>query len=627
MAADLKRSAAAKTAPLAVAALGVVFGDIGTSPLYTLKTCFDTANATPTLENTLGIVSLLLWSLVIVVCLKYVTALMRVDHEGEGGILALLAMASPPGLLGTIKQQRLWLIPVVIIGAAMLLGDGMITPAISVISAVEGLSVATTSAQPFIVPISAGVLLALFLVQSRGTQRVGAIFGPVMIVWFLAIGAAGFVALVHGPAILAAVNPLHALYFMTHHGWFGFLILGAVILCVTGAEALYADMSHFGRVPITWAWYALVFPSLVLNYFGQGAMILANPKALESPFYALTGGWTLMPMVVLATIATVIASQALICAAFTLGEQMIAMNLCPRFLIVHTSRHQRGQVYSPFINVALATMCLLLVFTFRSSDRLASAYGLAVACTMLATSLAYYAVATTVLNWKRSIVIPMMALFFVVDATFVAAGLPKFLDGAWVPIAISVVIATISFTWLRGRRAVAHVMAQDQLPIAQFLEDFGRPVQAKATTVLLTRDPSGVPFVKNHEWLPLTLADKKIVLLSLAPASRPHIEEENRVDIETIAPTLVVVRAQFGYMERPRLRPIQRACRRKNLRLQDADTTYFFAVPAITRKSHGGMWKWQRRLFLWLQLLSRPLTEDLEIPPDQRIGLGVKVPI
>jgi KUP system potassium uptake protein len=618
--------AAAGTGPLAVAALGVVFGDIGTSPLYTLKTCFDTANAQPTLENTLGIISLLAWALIIVVCIKYVTVLMRVDHEGEGGILALLAMASPPRLLGTIKQHH-WLIPVVIVGAAMLLGDGMITPAISVISAVEGLSVATTSAQPYIVPISAAVLLALFLVQSRGTGRIGAVFGPVMILWFIAIGVAGIMAIAHAPGILWALNPAHGLWFMTHHGWFGFLIFGAVILCLTGAEALYADMSHFGRIPITWAWYSLVLPSLLLNYLGQGAAVVSDPKALASPFYALTGGWMLIPMVVLATIATVIASQALISAAFTLGEQMIAMNLVPRFLIVHTSHSQRGQVYSPFINVALATVCLVLVFTFRSSDRLASAYGLAVACTMFATSLAYYAVAVSVLKWKRRIVIPLMSVFFLIDATFVVAGLPKFLDGAWVPIAISVVIAILSLTWLRGRRAVARVMAKDQLPLARFLEQYGRPVQPTATTVLLTRDPSGVPFVRDHEWLPEMLCDKKIVLLNLEPASRPHIEEENRVAIETIAPTLIIVRAQFGYMERPRLRPIQRACRRKNLRLQDADTTYFFAVPAITRKSHDGMWKGQRRLFMWLQLLSRPLTDDLEIPPGQRIGIGVKVPI
>lgn len=613
-------------APLAVAALGVVFGDIGTSPLYTLKTCFDTANALPTLENTLGIVSLLIWALIVVVSIKYVTILMRIDHEGEGGILALLAMTAPPGLLGTIKNAK-WLIPVVIIGAAMLLGDGMITPAISVISAVEGIGVATTSAQPFIVPIAAGILLALFLVQSRGTQRVGAMFGPIMIVWFVAIGIVGLLSIVRAPAILWALNPVHALNFITHHGSYGFLIFGGIILCLTGAEALYADMSHFGRVPITWAWYGLVLPSLLLNYLGQGAMVIYDNHALQSPFYSLTAGWMLIPMVVLATAATVIASQALISAAFTLAEQAIAMNLCPRFLIVHTSREQRGQVYAPFVNVLLAVVCLLLVFTFRSSDRLAGAYGLAVACTMLATSLAYYAVATTVLKWNKSLVIAMMSTFFIIDIVFVAACLPKFLDGAWVPLAISAVIATISLTWLRGRRAVARAVAEDQEPIAQYLQAHGRPVQPKATTVLLTRDSAGMPFVRHHPWLPSMLEDKKVVLLTLIPATRPVIEEEHRVEIRTLAPTFIVVKASFGYMEQPRLRPIQHACRRKGLRIHDDETTYFFAQIAIAKRTKGGMWPVQRRLFLWLQMLSRPLTEDLQIPPRQRIGVGVKVAI
>ena len=314
--------------PLALAALGVVFGDIGTSPLYTLTTCFISTNTPVTLANTLGIISLLAWALIVVVCIKYVTVLMRVDHEGEGGILALLALAQPPKLIGKLTTTR-WLIPVVVVGAAMLIGDGMITPAISVISAVEGLNVATSAAQPYIVPISAGVLLALFLIQSRGTASVGAVFGPVMLLWFIAIGIAGAIAIVGHPAIVAAINPYWAFWYVFHHGIYGYLIFGGVILALTGAEALYADLSHFGRIPITWAWYGVVFPALLLNYFGQGANVLGNPKAIDSPFYALTGGWMLIPMVVLATLATVIASQALISGAFTLCEQAIALNLSP----------------------------------------------------------------------------------------------------------------------------------------------------------------------------------------------------------------------------------------------------------------------------------------------------------
>jgi KUP system potassium uptake protein len=612
--------------PLALAALGVVFGDIGTSPLYTLHTCYTTAHVGPTVENTLGIISLLVWALIVVVCIKYVTILMRVDHEGEGGILALLALASPPRLLEDPRRAR-WLVLVVIIGAAMLVGDGMITPAISVISAVEGIGVATSAAQPYIVPISFAVLLALFLVQSRGTQRVGSFFGPVMLLWFVAIGIAGLIAISARPQILFAFNPWHALWFVTHHGVYGFLIFGAVILCLTGAEALYADLSHFGRLPITWAWYGIVFPALLLNYLGQGANVIGNPAGLASPFYALTGGWALMPMVVLATAATVIASQSLISAAFTLAEQAIALNLSPRFLVIHTSTEERGQVYAPFVNVTLAVACLLLVVTFRSSDRLASAYGLAVACTMLSTSIAYYVIARTVFQWPRQWVLPWMGIFLLIDITFVLSGLPKILDGAWVPIVVSMVIATTSITWLKGRRAVAHALSADQSPIDEFVKRYGRPEDADLTTVLLTRDPRGVPFVRNHAWVPALLADKRIVILSLNAASRPYIEANHRVHIEKVAPCLIVVRADFGYMEQPHLDPVLRACREKRLMLQDPRTTFFYSVPAIVRKNHGGMARWQRALFAWLNTVSRPLTADLHIPPDRQVGVGIRVAI
>jgi KUP system potassium uptake protein len=622
----VKPSRRNSTAVLALAAIGVVFGDIGTSPLYTLKTCYSIAGAAPTLQNTLGIVSLLVWALIIVVCIKYVTILMRVNHEGEGGILALLAIASPPGLLGSPRHTR-WLVAVVVIGAAMLLGDGMITPAISVISAVEGLGVATSAAQPFIVPVSAGVLLALFAIQSRGTQRVGSAFGPIMILWFVAIAASGATAIVQHPAVLAGLAPWRALYFVTHHGWGGFLIFGGIILCLTGAEALYADISHFGRLPITWGWYAVVFPALLLNYLGQGANVLANARALDSPFYALTGGWTLIPMVILATAATVIASQSLISAAFTLGKQAIAMNLSPRFIVRHTSAQERGQVYAPFINAALAAVCLLLVVTFRSSDRLASAYGLAVACTMLATDFAYCAVAITVFRWPKSVVLSGMAVFVLIDTLFVTAGLPKFLDGAWVPLVISAVVSTISLTWLRGRRALATELAHDQLPIQRYLGESKHATQPRANAVLLTREPNGVPFVRNHPWVRHLLADKKVVLLQFTGATRPYVEEERRVAIETPDPGLVVVRAYWGYMEGAKIDRILHACNQKHLHLSQENTAFLYAVPTIASKKRGGMRKWQGSLFAWLQTVSRPIVDDLEIPPAQRIGIGVEVPL
>ena len=613
--------------PLALAALGVVFGDIGTSPLYTLSTCFSTANAAPTIENTLGIISLLTWALIIIVCIKYVSVLMRVDHEGEGGILALLALASPPRLLGRIHGTS-WLIPVVVVGAAMLIGDGMITPAISVISAVEGLNVATSAAQPFIVPISAGVLLALFLIQSRGTQSVGSVFGPVMLLWFVTIAIAGARAIAVHPAVLAAINPLHAAAFIFHHGIFGFLIFGGIILCLTGAEALYADLSHFGRIPITWGWYGIVFPSLLLNYYGQGAVVLGNPKALVSPFYALMSGGMLIPMVVLATLATVIASQALISGAFTLTEQAIAMNLCPRMRVVHTSQAQRGQVYIPFINVLLAVVCLILVVTFRSSARLASAYGLAVACTMLATTLAFFVVATAVFKWPKRYVVPGISLFALIDTTFVLSGLPKFLDGAWIPLAVSGILAFISLTWLKGRRSLAHSLAADQQPVGEFIAQ--RRPRAGATAgqaVLLTNDPSGIPFVRSHPWLPHLLDDKKVVLLTLNPASRPYVEQARRVTIEQLAPELFVLRASFGYMEDPSIKYVLRACSKLDFNLDDEHTMFFFSAPAIIGRAKDGMHQSQRVLFAWLTRVSRSLVDDLEIPPDRRVGIGVRVEI
>ncbi len=613
-------------AGLALAALGVVFGDIGTSPLYTLKTCFDSANAAPTVENALGIVSLLVWALFFVVCVKYVTVLMRIDHEGEGGILALLALAEPPKILGA-KSKASWLVWVVVIGGAMLIGDGMITPAISVISAVEGIGVATSAAQPFIVPISAGVLIALFSIQWRGTQSVGGIFGPVMILWFLAIGLSGLVAIVAHPAIVAALDPRHALGFAFHHGIFGFLVFGAVVLCVTGAEALYADMSHFGRKPIALAWYAIVLPALLLNYLGQGAMVIGNPKALESPFYALTTGWTLWPMVVLATAATVIASQSLISGAFTLSEQAIALNLSPRLAVLHTSRDQRGQVYVPVINMALGFACLALVLAFRSSDRLAAAYGLAVACTMMATDVAFFVVATRVFKWRKRLATPLVALFLLVDGTFVVAGLPKFFDGAWIPLAISALVMAIAITWLEGRRGVAKVLADQQMPVATFLAQYPALKQpAEGTMVLLTGDPEGVPFVQHHRWIVPRLDRERVALLTVVTAGRPYVGEHERVAIDRPCDRFARISATFGYMERPRLKPILAACKIRDFDIDSDTTTFIYADPVILRKVNG-LPRWQRRLFGFLHRLSKPLAEELRIKPERRVELGLEVDV
>ena len=613
---------------LAIAALGVVFGDIGTSPLYTIKTCFTTAHVEPTLENVLGILSLLLWLLAFVVCVKYIGNLMRVDHDGEGGILALLALASPPKSFGMPLRVG-WLTVVVVAGAAMLFGDGIITPAISVISAVEGVGVATKAAQPFIVPASVAILIALFLIQSRGTEKVGRVFGPVMVLWFAAIGVAGLLAILKAPQVLFALDPTHALRFVTHHGVFGFLIFGAVVLAMTGVEALYADMSHFGRAPIAAAWFALVFPALVLSYLGQGAILLGNRSALDAPFFALTPGPFLIPMVVLATLATVIASQALISGAFTLTEQAINLNLWPRMTVFHTSSSQRGQVYVPAVNLILGIACIALVITFRSSDNLAAAFGLAVSATMLATSIAFYEVVTNVLKWKRIVVVPLVTSFVLVDGTFFLSGLPKIPQGAWVPLAISVLFVVTALTWLEGRRCVSKALLDLQIPLDQYVRE-AHPSEGEAagTMVFLTGDQHGVPFMGGgHQWIRARADRERLVLLTLVRAARPYVDESERVSIEHVSERLSLVKAQFGYMERPSVEPILAACGAEGLRLDSDQTSFFYADPKLTRASEKPLPAWQRGYFAMLARNARPLPDDLGIRPDRRVELGVEVAI
>ncbi len=583
----------AALAPLAVAALGVVFGDIGTSPLYTLKVCLGLAGSRGGLADALGICSLLFWALVIVVCIKYVTFIMRVDHDGEGGILALLALASPASASGKIIRSA-GLMLVVVVGASMLFGDGVITPAISVISAVEGISVVSGAFQAYIVPISLAVLIALFAVQRGGTENVGRMFGPVMILWFAAAGVLGALAIVRHPEILRALDPLYAARFAARNGLAGFTILGGVVLAVTGVEALYADLSHFGRKPIVIAWYAFVFPALILNYFGQGAQLLADPKAIENPFYALSPGWMLVPMVVLATAATVIASQALISGTFTLIEQAIALNLAPRVLVQHTSHRYKGQVYVPSMNVCLAIGCAALVVAFRSSDRLASAYGLAVAFTMLCTSIAYYVVISRALHWNRALSIALVTAFVFVDGSLVVASLPKFIEGGWIPISISALLLTISLTWLEGRRCLARALAEQQIAIEDVLEKLPAGYGAEGTMVFLTPDPRGVPFLARHRWIRERAQEERIVVLNIARAPKPHLTNEERVTVERFSLRLVRVIARFGYMEAPRIEPVLRSCEAFGLNLDRDDTSFFYADPKIEAAA-GGMPDWRRR--------------------------------
>ncbi|MEO7039116.1 MAG: KUP/HAK/KT family potassium transporter, partial [Candidatus Elarobacter sp.] len=449
----------AGTAPLAVAALGVVFGDIGTSPLYAYKQCFGTGHGfAPTPGHVLGILSLITWALILVVCLKYASVVLRADNDGEGGTLALLAQLRPSSRIG-IPAAVTPIALLLLFAAGMVFGDGVITPAISVLSAVEGLGVATSAAHPFIVPITIAVLIGLFAVQSRGTGAIGKVFGPVMIVWFVSLAVAGATMIVREPRVLLALNPGYAIGFLVENRLPGLLVFGAVVLCVTGVEAMYADLAHFGRRPIWLAWYGVVFPCLLLNYYGQGALTLLHPATLQNPFYSLIPGWGLIPMVVLATVATVIASQALISGAFSLTQQAVQLGYLPRLRIVHTSRKLEGQIYMPFVTAALAIACIALVLVFRSSDRLGSAYGLAVTVTMLVDSLVIGVVIRNRFKWPLVATVPLVGLFVLVDGTFLMGNLPKLLEGGYIPVVIAIVVFTIFTTWVAGRRRLAMAMA------------------------------------------------------------------------------------------------------------------------------------------------------------------------
>jgi KUP system potassium uptake protein len=609
---------------LALAALGVVFGDIGTSPLYAFKQCF--GRFEPTVGDVLGILSLITWALILVVCVKYASVVLRADNDGEGGTLALLAQLCPSTRIG-IPPRMGGLGLLLLFAAGMVLGDGMITPAISVLSAVEGISVATTAAHPVIVPLTVLILLALFLVQSRGTGRIGTIFGPVMLLWFGALAAGGFTQLVRAPQVLAAFNPIYALSFIVHNGLVSILVLGAVVLCVTGVEALYADLAHFGRRPIWLAWYVVVFPALLLNYYGQGALTIRDPHALSNPFYALFPSWALIPMVVLATAATVIASQALISGAFSLTQQAVQLGYLPRLRVVHTSHQLEGQIYMPFVNALLAVACILLVLSFRSSDRLGSAYGLAVTGTMLVDSIVIGFVMRRRFRWSPVAIALLVPIFLIVDLAFLAGNLPKLPEGGYFPLAIAVVVFVIFTTWVAGRTQIAVAVAMLSVPVEEFIREVDHePASfAEGTAIFLTPYPEGIPFILRHHWLKTRSFREEVVLLTIVNERRPYVSAEERVEVTQIVPRLTRVKAHYGFMETPNIHEIVGHCRPHvppEIELEDAD--YFLARPRLRTGKHDPSWPaWRRWLLDYMMRNANPLTDSLGIPVDRIIEFGV----
>ncbi len=612
---------------LALGALGVVFGDIGTSPLYTLHECVHwggSASVSP--ADVLGVLSLVFWSLTMVVTVKYLTFIMRADNHGEGGIFALLALI--PSRLRTARSGAIgWAAVLVVVGAALLYGDGMITPAISVLSAMEGLEVATPALKPVVVPLTCAVLVGLFAIQSRGTGRVGALFGPVMLVWFLTIGAIGAWHIGRHPSVLAALSPGYGAEFFAAHGARGSLVLGGVVLAVTGGEALYADMGHFGARPIRLAWLGLAMPALVLNYIGQGALILSNPAAAENPFFALVGGRWTIALVVLSAAATVIASQALISGAFSLTHQAIQLGYFPRVTVTHTSKEAEGQIYVPEINWSLAIACVALVLGFRESSRLAAAYGIAVTGTMVITSLIFFEVTRCTWRWPLWKSVPLVALFLSFDVPFFAANLFKFVDGGYVPVIVAAVLTVVMITWNRGRRIYAERAATIAPPPDVFLTELPGKLAARipGCGIFLTGQLVGVPLSLVHYVGRIHVLPENVILLTIDVVHTPHAAA-NAMRLEPLGDGIVRLTIERGFMDAPHIAPLlDRAIARFDLAVDPQTVTYCLGRETFLATAAGSMGKVSETLFAFLVRNARSATMHFRIPPEQVIEIGLQI--
>jgi KUP system potassium uptake protein len=614
---------------LALAALGVVYGDIGTSPLYSLKECFHGEHAVATNSaNVFGVLSLVFWSLTLVVTIKYLTFILRADNHGEGGILALLALVPPDKAKSEKRHGRPGLLALLVVfGSALLYGDGVITPAISVLSAIEGLEVATSSLKPTIVPLTIAILLALFLVQKRGTAGIGRVFGPVMIVWFSTIGLLGLAKIVKHPGILAAINPVHAILFFAHHGGHGFLVLGAVVLSITGAEALYADMGHFGRTPIRRSWFLVVFPALLFNYFGQGAHILAVPAASQNPFYSIVPSFLLYPIVAIATAATVVASQALISGAYSLTQQAVQLGFFPRVTIVHTSSETEGQIYIPEINAMLLVSCVGLVLAFKSSSALAAAYGIAVTGTMAITTIVYYVVTTKTWGWPVWKAAPLAGLFLVVDLAFFGSSAVKFMEGGWFPVLMATGIYIVMMTWNTGRHFLATAMAEAFLPLQVFLDDVAdtKPIRVRGTAVFMASNPHGVPPILLHHFKHNQSLHEQVVLLTVLSIHIPEVPKQERVQVEALGEGFYRVTVRYGFMQDPDVPSALAACKQQGLTMVPARTSYFLGRETLLPTGRAKMAKWRKSLFAFISRNARPATAYFGLPPDRVVELGIQV--
>jgi KUP system potassium uptake protein len=612
---------------LTLGSVGVVYGDIGTSPLYALREAVTAAagkDGVITREPVLGVLSLILWALIVIVTLKYVLILLRADNKGEGGTLALMALAQR-----SLGRGAGAVVLCGIISAALFYGDAMITPALSVLSAIEGLKVATPAFDPYIVPLTIVILVALFAVQSTGTAKVAAFFGPITAVWFVAIAIPGIIAIAGDPEVLLAFNPLYGVRFLASHGMIGLVTLGAVFLAVTGAEALYADLGHFGRRPIQTAWLGLVLPSLAVNYLGQGALVLADPKAIENPFFLLYPDWALLPMVALATAATVIASQAVITGAYSITQQAIQLGLLPRLEIRHTSEAHYGQIYMPRVNFVLLVGVLLLVGLFRSSSALASAYGIAVTGTMVVTGIMAFVVIWKCWHWSAVAAAAVMVPFLLIDVSFLGANLLKVFEGGWVPLALGGAVMVLMYTWRRGSRLLFEKTRRQEIRLDELVRMLEKkpPMRVPGTAVFLTSTPDSAPTALMHSLKHYKVLHEHNVILTIEVDDAPRVHPAERVRIETVGQTFTRVALRFGFMETPNVPRALAIARKLGWTFDIMSTSFFLSRRALKPAARSGMPRWQDHLFIWLTRIANDATDYFQIPTGRVVEVGTQVTI
>jgi KUP system potassium uptake protein len=617
-----------KLSALTIGAIGVVFGDIGTSPLYALKESFSPSHGIPLNQTTVyGILSVMFWAMTALVTVKYLVFMMRADNKGEGGILALTALAQRCFRKGT--RRHWWVVALGMFGAAMFYGDAIITPAISVLSAVEGLELVAPALNKFVVPIAIAILIALFFVQRHGTAAVGRFFGPIMVLWFIVLAVLGVSQIINNPSILGALNPWYSWQFFIEYKVAAWITLGAVVLCVTGGEALYADMGHFGRRPIRFGWFTLVWPALLLNYFGQGALMLAAPETVKNPFYLMTPSWALIPMVMLATCATVIASQAVISGAFSLTKQAIQLGYLPRFSIQYTNENEAGQIYIPFINWGLLVGIIALVLIFKSSSNLAAAYGIAVMLTMTIDTILLLVVMLYIWKWNRFLSILLIGGILINDFMFLSATFTKIGEGGWFPLVIGAVMFTIMSTWRRGREIVRRKVNDGAMPLKGFVESISMSdtPRVEGTGVFMTTNPEGVPNALLHNLKHNKVLHGRVVILSIVIEDIPRVPKEDYVWIDNLGHGFYVIRAHYGFKETPNMPAMMNDCRLQSMNFDMMDTSFFVNRETLIATPRGGMALWREHLFVWMSHLAAKASDYFRIPSNRVVELGSQVEI